>query len=140
MPSFHWCLFPRLSVRTVGLWCDWLFRTSVRLRWKDALRLLVIEDDRQLTPLLKKGLAAWGYQLDVAHDAEMGSYLAESGAYDAIITAVLLPEKNGTTLCRDLRQHGVMTPILMLTARDALAEKVGGSSPDVCGLPRWRIA
>lgn len=90
------------------------------------MRLLVIEDDRQLTPLLKKGLAARGYEVDVAHDGEMGSYLAESGAYDAIITDILLPGKNGTTLCRELRQRGVMTPVLMLTARDAVAEKVEG--------------
>ncbi|MGH2449354.1 MAG: response regulator transcription factor [Chloroflexota bacterium] len=90
------------------------------------MRLLLIEDDQALTSLLRKGLASHGYQVDVAHDGETGRYLGQSGAYDAIVTDILLPEKNGTTVTRELRREGITTPILMLTARDAVEEKVEG--------------
>jgi DNA-binding response OmpR family regulator len=90
------------------------------------VHLLVIEDDRQLAALLQKGLRAEGYTVDVAHDGDSGYDLAATRAYDVIVTDVLLPGKNGTRLTRELRSEGISTPILMLTARDAIEEKVEG--------------
>lgn len=90
------------------------------------MRILVIEDDRQLAALLKKGLEARQYAVDAAHDGDTGFYLAGNGSYDLIVTDILLPGMNGTTLTRRLREEHVMTPVLMLTARDAVEEKVEG--------------
>ncbi len=88
--------------------------------------LLVIEDDQQLAALLKKGLQAEQHTVDVAHDGVSGYDLAASDAYDVIVTDILLPAKSGTTLTRELRAAGIATPIIMLTARDAIEEKVEG--------------
>ena len=88
--------------------------------------ILIVEDDQQLAPLLQKGLRAEGYTADVAHDGDSAYDLAATGAYDVIITDILLPAKSGTTLTRELRAAGIATPILMLTARDAIEEKVEG--------------
>lgn len=90
------------------------------------MHVLVIEDDQQLATLLKKGLQAERYTVDLAADGATGHDLAATGAYDVIVTDILLPGKSGTTLTRDLRSAGVATPILMLTARDAVEEKVEG--------------
>jgi len=90
------------------------------------VRLLVIEDDQQLAALLQKGLRAERYSVDVAHDGASGYDLAATGAYDVIITDILLPTKSGTTVTRELRTAGISTPVLMLTARDAIEEKVEG--------------
>jgi two-component system, OmpR family, response regulator len=90
------------------------------------VHLLVIEDDRQLAALVKKGLEAERYTVDTAHDGVSGYDLAATGAYDVVITDILLPAKSGTTLTSQLRAAGISTPILMLTARDAIEEKVEG--------------
>lgn len=90
------------------------------------MHLLVVEDDQQLAALLKKGFQAEQWVVDVAPDGDAGYRLAATGAYDVIVSDVLLPGKNGTTLTRDLRTAGVLTPILLLTARDAIEEKVEG--------------
>lgn len=90
------------------------------------MNVLIIEDDQQLATLLKKGLQAEHYTVDLAFDGMYGYTLAATGAYDVILTDVLLPAKSGTTLTRELRAGGIATPILMLTARDAIEEKVEG--------------
>lgn len=79
-----------------------------------------------MAALLKKGLEAERYTVDLAADGATGYDLAATAAYDVVITDILLPGKSGTTITRDLRNNGIATPILMLTARDAVEEKVEG--------------
>ena len=74
---------------------------------------------------VKRGLEAEGYQIDAAHDGEEGLQLGQ-GSYGLIILDLLLPGKSGIEVCQLLRQNGISTPILMLTARDALQDKVEG--------------
>lgn len=90
------------------------------------MRLLLIEDDRRLNHVLSLSLSEEGYAVDCAFDGVEGQELAESTAYDAIILDALLPRKDGLEVCRSLRQHKIGTPILMLTARDAVADRVRG--------------
>lgn len=90
------------------------------------MHVLVIEDDQQLATLLKRGLQAERYTVDLAADGATGYDLAATSAYDVVVTDILLPGKSGTTVTRDLRSAGISTPILMLTARDAIEEKVEG--------------
>jgi DNA-binding response OmpR family regulator len=90
------------------------------------MRLLLVEDDRRLSHTLAASLAEEGYAVDSAFDGVEGQDLAEATAYDAIILDVLLPRKDGLEVCRALRQHRVDAPILMLTARDAVADRVRG--------------
>jgi DNA-binding response OmpR family regulator len=90
------------------------------------MRLLLVEDDRRLSHTLGLSLNEEGYAVDSAHDGVAGQELAESTAYDAIILDVLLPRKDGLEVCRALRQRRVAAPILLLTARDAVAERVRG--------------
>jgi DNA-binding response OmpR family regulator len=90
------------------------------------MRLLVIEDDRRLNRVLKVNLIDAGYAVDVAYDGEEAEAFAESATYDTIILDVMLPKKDGIAVCRALRQHRIATPILLLTARDAVADRVLG--------------
>ena len=90
------------------------------------MRILVIEDNRRLSAALKLSLSEVGYAVDVAYDGAEGQAFAEATPYDAIILDVLLPVKDGLAVCRDLRQVGMRTPIIMLTARDTVADRVRG--------------
>ena len=90
------------------------------------MRILVVEDDRKAARLLTKGLQEEGFLVDVAHSAEDGDEMAGAADYAAIVLDWLLPGKDGATLCRDLRTRGVTTPILMLTARRDLDDRVRG--------------
>jgi two-component system, OmpR family, copper resistance phosphate regulon response regulator CusR len=90
------------------------------------MRLLLIEDNHRLSHALALSLREEGYAVDGAFDGVEGQELAESTAYDAIILDVLLPRKDGIEVCRALRQHRVTAPILMLTARDTVADRVRG--------------
>src|SRR5579864_2794349 len=90
------------------------------------MRLLLIEDDRRLNRTLGLSLSEEGYAVDRAFDGVEGQELAEATAYDAIILDVLLPRKDGIEVCRALRQQRIDTPILMLTARDTVADRVRG--------------
>ena len=91
-----------------------------------AMRILLIEDDRKAARLLARGLQEEGFVVDVVHTAEEGDEEAFVVAYDLIVLDWMLPGKDGLTLCRDLRQRGCKTPVLMLTARDALSDRVAG--------------
>jgi len=91
-----------------------------------AMRVLLVEDDRKAARLLAKGLREEGFVVDVAHSGEDADETADVKDYDAIVLDWLLPGKDGITVCRDLRARGVSTPILMLTARDALDDRVRG--------------
>ncbi len=90
------------------------------------MRLLLVEDDRRLNHTLGLSLSEEGYAVDNAFDGVEGQELAEATAYDAIILDVLLPRKDGFEVCRALRRRKVNTPILLLTARDAVADRVRG--------------
>ena len=90
------------------------------------MRLLLVEDDARTARALSRGLREEGYVVDVAGSGEEGEYLAGVNDYRAIVLDWYLPGKDGLTVCRDLRRSGVVTPILMLTARDALADRVVG--------------
>jgi DNA-binding response OmpR family regulator len=90
------------------------------------MRLLVVEDDRSLSEALRRGLVREGHVVDVAHDGADGLYLAESSVHDAVILDVMLPEMDGMTIARKLREQSIHVPILMLTARDALPDRIRG--------------
>jgi DNA-binding response OmpR family regulator len=91
-----------------------------------AMRVLLIEDDRKAAKVLTRGLQEEGFVVDVAATGEEGELQATENDYDVILLDWLLPGKDGVAVCRDLRAHAVSTPILMLTARDGLADRVSG--------------
>jgi len=90
------------------------------------MRLLIVEDDRKAAGLLARGLREEGFVVDLAHSAEEGDLHLSGQDYDLIVLDWLLPGKDGLALCGELRQRQVHTPILLLTARDALADRVSG--------------
>ncbi|GHE33922.1 response regulator [Streptomyces capitiformicae] len=90
------------------------------------MRILVVEDDRRLAELLRRGLVGEGYAVDVAHDGRRGLELALETDYDALVLDVLLPHLNGFRLCGQMRQAGVWTPVLMLTAKDGEYDQAEG--------------
>jgi DNA-binding response OmpR family regulator len=90
------------------------------------MRILVVEDSRRLAGIVKRGLLEEGYAVDNAFDGEEAQYMAETTPFDLIIMDIMLPKKDGVTVCRELRAKNVNTPILMLTAKDAVEDKVTG--------------
>ena len=89
-------------------------------------RILLVEDEPGLVLTLSDRLASEGYAVESARDGEAGLDRASRGAFDLILLDVMLPRKNGYDVCRDLRQRGIQTPILMLTARGQVVDKVVG--------------
>ena len=90
------------------------------------MRILIVEDNQRLNNSLKMSLAEDGYAVDAAFDGVDGEELAEMGPYDAIILDIMLPKRNGIDVCKNLRQQHINTPILMLTARDTVEDRVLG--------------
>src|SRR5512135_608913 len=90
------------------------------------MRILVVEDNRRLNHSLKLSLMDDGYAVDAAFDGQEGQEFAELTPYDAIILDVMLPVKDGLAVCRALRQQHINTPVIMLTARDAVEDRVQG--------------
>ena len=90
------------------------------------MRVLVIEDERRLALYIKKGLEEHNFAVDIASDGERGLFCASVNEYDVIVLDLLLPKKDGLTVLRELREGGNQAPVLILTARDALADKVAG--------------
>src|SRR5438128_2430470 len=90
------------------------------------MRTLLIEDDRRTARAISRGLTEEGYVVDVASSGEEGEDLAAANEYAVIVLDWYLPAKDGLTVCRDLRARGARTPILMLTARDGLSDRVTG--------------
>lgn len=89
-------------------------------------RILLVEDEPGLVMTLTDRLASEGYQVDSAEDGEAGLQLASSRSYDLILLDVMLPKRSGFDVCRKLRQNGNVTPVLMLTARGQVVDKVVG--------------
>ncbi len=90
------------------------------------MRILLVEDNRRFSASLAKTLEEDGYAVDTAFDGDSGENMGMSYTYDLIILDIMLPKKNGFEVCRSLRLHHVATPVLMLTARDAIDDKVKG--------------
>jgi DNA-binding response OmpR family regulator len=90
------------------------------------MHLLVVEDERKIAAFLRRGLEEEGHTVDLASDGEEGFVRASSGDYDLLILDLRLPRLDGQSLCRQLRAQGIVTPVLMLTAKDQLEDKVEG--------------
>jgi DNA-binding response OmpR family regulator len=90
------------------------------------VRLLLIEDDRKAARLLARGFQEEGFVVDVAETGEAGEEQATVNEYDVIVLDWLLPGKDGIAVCRALRERDLATPILMLTARHSLTDRVNG--------------
>lgn len=88
--------------------------------------ILIVEDEEKITSFIKRGLEEEGYTVDVAYNGEEGLSRAESNSYDLIILDIMLPKKDGLTVCKSLRKEKVTTPVLMLTAKDTVEDKVSG--------------
>jgi DNA-binding response OmpR family regulator len=90
------------------------------------MHILVVEDERRLAQLLRRVLSEERHNVDLAHDGTQGLDLALSGTYDLIILDLMLPSLDGMEVCRDLRTEHVDTPVLILTARGAVEDRVAG--------------
>lgn len=90
------------------------------------MRLLVVEDEAKLAGLLSRGLREEGYAVDVTGHGEDALWMARAARYDAILLDVMLPGADGFEVCRRLRAKSIWSPVLMLTARDAVDDRVTG--------------
>jgi DNA-binding response OmpR family regulator len=90
------------------------------------MRVLAVDDDRRLCGIIKRGLEEEAYAVDIAYDGEEGQFLAETNPYDLVILDIMMPKKDGFAVCRDLRAKNITMPILMLTAKDAVEDRVKG--------------
>lgn len=102
------------------------------------LHLLIVEDDKDLCAVLKKGLKNYDYTCDISYDGEDGLYNAEINEYDAIILDINLPKLDGISVCKNIRSKGIDTPVLMLTARTDTDDRVLGldsGADDYLGKP-----
>lgn len=90
------------------------------------MRILLVDDDTHLCRTVKRGLEENAYAVDCVHDGDEGLYYGEHTHYDLIILDVMMPGKDGVEVCRALRAKRVATPVLMLTARDTVADRVRG--------------
>jgi two-component system copper resistance phosphate regulon response regulator CusR len=90
------------------------------------MRLLLAEDDPYLSAMLSKGLRENAYAVDVVGDGDAAVFQAAVNEYDVVVLDVMMPKRDGFAVCRELRRRGTLAPVLMLTARDALADKIEG--------------
>jgi two-component system copper resistance phosphate regulon response regulator CusR len=90
------------------------------------MRVLLVEDDNRLAGVIARGLREQSYAVDLAGDGEQALYYAAVNQYDVVVLDVLVPIKNGHTVCRELRTAGFRAPILMLTALDSIDDRVAG--------------
>jgi DNA-binding response OmpR family regulator len=91
-----------------------------------ALRILVVEDNKNLAQAIQRGLNEHGYVVEVCHSGVDGEDLAASSPYDLVILDVMLPDRDGVDVCRNLRRRKVSTYVLLLTALSATTDKIGG--------------
>ncbi|MFI5061711.1 MAG: response regulator transcription factor [Actinomycetales bacterium] len=90
------------------------------------MRVLIVEDEVKMAALLRRGLSEEGHLAEVAGDGETAVAMARASAYDAIVLDVMLPRLDGFSACRQMREAGVWTGVLMLTARDSVHDRVAG--------------
>src|SRR3954463_9276828 len=91
-----------------------------------AMRVLVVEDEVKMASLIRRGMREEGLAADVGVKGEDALWMAQATGYDAIVLDVMLPGIDGFETCRRLRGEGVWAPVLMLTARDAIEDRVAG--------------
>ncbi len=102
------------------------------------MRILLVEDEKRLAGFIQRGLKEEHFAVDVAHDGEKGIEMAQVNAYDLVILDLMLPEKDGLTICRELRARKIDVPILMLTAKSSAKDKALGlntGADDYLGKP-----
>jgi two-component system copper resistance phosphate regulon response regulator CusR len=90
------------------------------------MKILVIEDERKTAAYVRKGLTENGFDVDVSKDGAKGLQLGQAGAYDLLILDIMLPERDGWSVMSELRRAGKQVPVLFLTARDALEDRIKG--------------
>ncbi|MEI8175586.1 MAG: response regulator transcription factor [Candidatus Omnitrophota bacterium] len=90
------------------------------------MRILIVEDEAKIASFIKRGLREEGYAADIAADGEQGHFLASTNDYDLIILDLMLPKIGGISLCSTLRREKINAPIIMLTAKDAVSDRVAG--------------
>ena len=90
------------------------------------MKILIVEDEIKLNKALSTGLQNHGYAVESAFDGEEGEKMARINAYDLILLDVMMPKRDGVEVCTNLRKAGKKTPILMLTAKDAIEDRVNG--------------
>ena len=90
------------------------------------MRILLVEDERKVATALKQGLEAESYSVDVAYTGEEGFFLASSQKFDLVVLDVMLPGRSGIEILSTLRTHGQRVPVLLLTAKDAVEDRVKG--------------
>jgi heavy metal response regulator len=90
------------------------------------MKILVVEDEKKVASFIKRGLEEEGFNVDLAHDGEEGFGLAETNLYSLILMDLMLPKKDGLTVLRELRDKGISTPVLCLTAKDTVDDVVSG--------------
>ncbi|MBF0489889.1 MAG: response regulator transcription factor [Candidatus Omnitrophica bacterium] len=90
------------------------------------MRILVVEDEEKIAKFIKRGLKEEDYSVDVAIDGEEGHFLVSTNEYDLIVLDIMLPKMDGLSLCRKIRLEGNNTPILILSAKDTVKDKVTG--------------
>lgn len=90
------------------------------------MRVLVVEDELKMGRALQRGLAKVGYAVDLARDGDGALFQAGLNEYDAIVLDLMLPDWDGMDVCRELRGRGTWSPVLMLTARDTVVDRIGG--------------
>jgi heavy metal response regulator len=90
------------------------------------MRILIVEDELKIAHFIKRGLKEEGFWVDVAADGEAGHFSATTQEYDLIVLDLMLPKMDGITLCRKLREENITIPILILTVKDSIQDKVQG--------------
>ena len=90
------------------------------------MRILVVEDDHEMADILKRALAEKMYHVDVVYDGESAQHSVNSEDFDIIILDLMIPKIDGLTLCRNIRNSGKTTPVIMLTARDKIEDRIDG--------------
>jgi heavy metal response regulator len=94
----------------------------------NTMKILVVEDEKKVTSFIKRGLEEEKYEVDTAYDGEEGAKKATEGHFDLVILDVMLPKKDGLAVVKELREKKILTPVLMLTAKDSVEDIVAGFS------------
>ncbi len=90
------------------------------------MKILIIEDDKRIATVMQKGLKEEGFTVDITHTAEDGEYMVEENPYDCIVLDLNLPDKDGLQICKKIRDSQNRTPVIMVTARTSLEDRVKG--------------
>lgn len=90
------------------------------------MKVLLVEDEEKLARFIKRGLEATGYTVDTVKDGKQAESQIQFGSYDCVVLDVMLPEQDGITTCQHVRDKGILTPIIMLTAKSVLEDKLAG--------------